>query len=273
MTPATLQLSEPYGPVSCQRAGRGAPVVLIHGVGMQSAAWAPQIEALSPAHAVIAVDMPGHGGSAPLPAGAELPDYVAWLHEVLHALDLGPVSLAGHSMGALIAAGYAVSHPGNVSRVALLNGVFQRSAGARQAVEARAAEIRAGSFDLETPLARWFGGSAADQQARAQVAEWLSAANPAGYAAAYTAFARGDSTYAEGFGGIRCPLLALTGDGDPNSTPAMAQMMAEAAPRGRAVVIEGHRHMVNLTAPAAVNAALREWLHTPEETPAEKEPS
>ncbi|MFW8595873.1 alpha/beta fold hydrolase [Cribrihabitans neustonicus] len=265
MTPATLQLSEPYGAVTCQRAGRGDPVVLIHGVGMQSAAWAPQIEALSLTHKVIALDLPGHGGSAPLPAGADLPDYVAWLHAVLQTLDLGPVSLAGHSMGALIAGGFAASHPEHVARVALLNGVFRRSAEARQAVEARAAEIRAGSFDLETPLARWFDGSAADQQARAQVAEWLSAVDLQGYAAAYTAFARGDRTYADGFASITIPLLALTGDGDPNSTPGMAEAMANAAPRGRAVVIEGHRHMVNLTAPAEVNAALRHWLNTEEQ--------
>ncbi|WP_323775449.1 alpha/beta fold hydrolase [Leisingera sp.] len=273
MTPTTLPLSEPYGTVTCQRAGQGdglrAPVVLIHGVGMQSAAWAPQIEALSLTHKVIALDMPGHGGSVPLPEGAELPDYVDWLHAVLQALDLGPVSLAGHSMGALIAGGYAVCHAENVARVALLNGVFRRLPEARQAVEARAAEIRAGSFDLETPLTRWFGESAADQAARAQVAEWLSAVNLAGYAAAYTAFARGDSTYADGFGGIACPLLALTGGGDPNSTPDMAQRMADAAPQGRAVVIEGHRHMVNLTAPAEVNRALRDWLNAS----AEKEPS
>ena len=269
MTPTTLQLSEPYGTVTCQRAGRGDPLVLIHGVGMRSAAWGPQIEALSLTHRVIALDMPGHGGSAPLPAGAELPDYVAWLHEVLRVLDLGPVSLAGHSMGALIAGGYAVCHSENVARVALLNGVFRRSPEARAAVEARAAEIRAGTFDLETPLIRWFGESEAEQAARAQVADWLSGVNIEGYAAAYSAFAGGDSTYADGFGGINGPLLALTGDGDPNSTPQMAQAMAEAAPRGRAIVIEGHRHMVNLTAPAAVNAALRGWL----DTAAEKEPS
>lgn len=265
MMPTTLQLSEPYGAVTCRRSGRGAPVVLLHGVGMQSAAWAPQIAVLSETHEVIALDLPGHGGSDLLPGAADLPDYVAWLHAVIQALDLGPVYLAGHSMGALVAGGFAVCHPELVARVALLNGVFCRSAGARQAVEARAAEIRAGKFDLETPLSRWFEESEADRSARAQVAEWLAGVNLAGYAAAYTAFARGDSTYAEGFAGLRCPLLALTGDGDPNSTPAMAEAMAAAAPDGRAVVIEGHRHMVNLTAPAEVNAALRDWLNTEEE--------
>jgi pimeloyl-ACP methyl ester carboxylesterase len=41
--------------------------------------------------------------------------------------------------------------------------------------------------------------------------------------------------------------------------------MAEAAPAGYAVLIDGHRHMVNLTAPEEVNAILLEWLKKPEE--------
>ena len=58
--------------------------------------------------------------------------------------------------------------------------------------------------------------------------------------------------------------LVLTGDGDANSTPAMTRAMAAMAPHGRAVVIEGHRHMVNLTAPEAVTAELQRWLETEE---------
>ena len=263
MMSTTLQLSEPFGQLACQLAGQGAPVVLIHGVGMQSAAWTPQIHALAATHQVIALDLPGHGGSDPLPAHATLSDYVDWLDAVLDALDVGPVNLVGHSMGAMIAGGYAVCHPDRVARVALLNGVFRRSVQARQAVMARAAEIREGRFDLKTPLDRWFGETPKDQQARAQVSDWLSSVNMGGYATAYAAFAAGDSTYADRFSAITCPLLALTGDGDPNSTPAMARAMADAAQNGRAVVLAGHRHMVNLTDPEAVTAALRAWLDTP----------
>ncbi len=36
--------------------------------------------------------------------------------------------------------------------------------------------------------------------------------------------------------------------------------MAEAAPKGEAAIIEGHRHMVNLTAPDEVNRLLSDWL-------------
>jgi flavin reductase (DIM6/NTAB) family NADH-FMN oxidoreductase RutF/pimeloyl-ACP methyl ester carboxylesterase len=271
MTLTTLHLSEPNGGtrrrVTCRVKGAGAPLVLIHGVGMQSAAWAPQLDSLATDYRVIALDMPGHGGSDPLPDSAELPGFVAWLHAVLAALDLGPVNLAGHSMGALIAGGYAVSHPDNVSRVALLNGVYRRDATARAAVELRAQEIRAGKVDLETPLKRWFGDSASDQAARMQVADWLSAVDMAGYATAYGAFARGDRTYADGWASVSCPMLALTGDGDLNSTPDMARAMAAASQNGEAVILPGHRHMVNLTAPEAVTEALRTWLQRPVPNP------
>jgi (E)-2-((N-methylformamido)methylene)succinate hydrolase len=63
---------------------------------------------------------------------------------------------------------------------------------------------------------------------------------------------------------VRCPLLVLTGDGDANSTPAMSRAMAAMAPQGRAVVIAGHRHMVNLTAPDAVTTEMKHWLATEE---------
>ncbi len=260
MTLATLQLSDPYGTLSYREAGHGKPLVLIHGVGMQSAAWGPQIEALSGTHRVIALDMPGHGGSSPLPEGSQLPAFVDWLSEALTALKLGRISLAGHSMGALVVAGYAVTCPEGIDRVALLNGVYLRSPAARAAVEERANQIRFGRFDLETPLKRWFGESPIERAVRSDVEGWLSEVDPAGYATAYRAFALGDQTYANRIGEISCPFLAITGDGDLNSTPAMSQEMAATAELGRAKVISGHRHLVNLTAPDQVNTALRAWL-------------
>ncbi len=266
MTLTTLQLSKPYGCLSYRVAGDKtdrAPLVLIHGVGMQSAAWFPQLEALSHTHQVFALDMPGHGGSDPLDQNAQLPAFLDWLLAALDALGLERVNLAGHSMGALIAGGFAVTHSERLERVALLNGVFRRDAEARNQVIARAETISEGSFDVETPLKRWFSDTPADRKARDHVGQWLSEVDINGYATAYGAFARGDATYADGFGRIPCPLLALTGDGDPNSTPAMSEAMAQAAPLGHAVVIAGHRHMVNLTEPDAVNAALRTWLAIP----------
>ncbi len=260
MTHRTLRLSD-GATVTAMDLGQGEPLVLIHGVGMNARAWAPQIADLSREWRVIAIDMPGHGGSSLLPAGAGLKDYVAWAARVIEALALGCVNVAGHSMGALIATGLAVDCPELIRRVAVLNGVHRRTPEARAAVEARAEDIARGAYDADAPLSRWFGP--ADAAIRAQVAGWLHAVDPHGYAAAYGAFARGDDVYADDWHRITCPALVLTGDNDANSTADMTCTMAASAPRGRAVVIRGHRHMVNLTAADQVTAALQTWLKTP----------
>jgi pimeloyl-ACP methyl ester carboxylesterase len=239
-------------------AGRGAPVLLIHGVGMRAEAWAPQMASLAGEFRMIAVDMPGHGESEPLLGDPRLPDYVSWAARVIEALDVAPVAVAGHSMGSLIAAGLAVEHPDLVCRAAVLNGVHRRTPEARAAVLARAAEIAAGRAGIDGPLARWFGPDECAQ--RDLVASWLGTVPQAGYAAAYRAFAEGDGVYADRLAEIRCPVLVLTGDGDANSTPDMTRTMAAMAPLGQAVIIPGHRHMVNLTAPEAVSGAMRAWL-------------
>jgi len=245
--------------------GAGEPLVLIHGVGMRLEAWVPQMAALGRSHRVIAVDMPGHGESRALPENAGLEAFVAWLGLFLDDLKLDRVNVAGHSMGALIAGGAAATFGSTVSRVALLNAVYRRDAAASAAVIERAREIRAGQVDVDGPLLRWFGADSRESDAYRLTHRWLSSVDRGGYATAYAAFAAGDSTYADCWPDVGCPALFLTGTDDPNSTPAMAQAMADAASHGYAVLIDGHRHMVNLTAPDEVNAILSEWLAKPEE--------
>ncbi|CAM3062978.1 alpha/beta fold hydrolase [Paracoccus nototheniae] len=265
MTPRTLPLCD-GAPVRLIEAGPREPgrrdaVLLIHGVGMRAEAWAPQIDALSQHFRVVAVDMPGHGGSAPLPPDAQLPDFVAWAARLIEALALGPVNLAGHSMGALVAAGLAVERPDLVRRLALLNAVHRRDPQARAAVLARADQIAQGRGDATGPLSRWFGRSG--PAIRNRVAGWLEAVDPQGYATAYRAFATGDATYADRLSQIACPTLVLTGEGDQNSTPQMSRDMAGAIPQATPLIVAGHRHMVNLTAPYIVTDALKDWLQRP----------
>ena len=242
--------------------GQGEPLVLIHGVGMQAEAWYPQIEFFSKAYRVISVDMPGHGKSTKLAHDASLQAFVDWMIEFLTKLNIGAVNLAGHSMGSLITTGVSATCPNLVKRIAVLNGVYKRSEKAKNAVLHRAEAIKAGQLDIETPLQRWFGDSEAERQAALKVKSWLKAVDLSGYATAYSAFARGDSIYANAWSKITCPALILTGTGDPNSTAEMAIQMASQAQNAKAIVIENERHMVNLTAPDKVNNAMQKWLET-----------
>lgn len=242
--------------------GTGEPLVLIHGVGMQAAAWYPQIEFFSKNYRVISVDMPGHGKSSKLADDAKLQDFVDWAIEFITALNVGAVNLAGHSMGSLISTGVSVTRPDLVKRMAVLNGVYKRTAQARDAVIQRAEELKTGHIDVETPLQRWFGNSEIERIASNHVKSWLESVDLSGYTTAYSAFACGDEVYADYWSKISCPALVLTGTHDPNSTAEMARKMASQAQHGTALVIENERHMVNLTAPDKVNNAMQTWLET-----------
>ena len=241
--------------------GEGEPLLLIHGVGLNAEAWGPQIEALSDTHRVIALDMPGHGGSAL--TGGELAAYVAQAVTLLDALGIPSANVVGHSMGGLVAIGLALAHPGRVLRLGVLNSVYERSAEARNAVEARAAEIaQSGSCgDIEQPIRRWLG--AGDTPLHQQLRGWLSAVNPVAYAHAYKLFATGDRLFSGRLGALAMPALFATGSEDPNSTSEMAEAMAAAAPRGKAEVLAGQRHMMNLVDAPGTNRLIRDLLSQP----------
>lgn len=240
------------------------PVVLIHGVGLSLAAWGPQIRALALRHEVIALDMPGHGGSSLPPRDARLSDYADAVIAVLDALAIPAAIVIGHSMGALVALETALAHPSRVRGVAALNAVFCRSAEQRSAVLARAESLAGGGSGAshEAAVARWFGAPVpAELKASANlVSALLAACNTVGYARTYALFAASDAAHRERLASLAVPALFMTADGDPNSTPDMSRAMARLAPQGRAEVLPGARHMMNLTHPDTVNARLLAFI-------------
>lgn len=244
--------------------GKGEPLLFIHGVGMRAEAWTPQIAEFSSTHRVVALDLIGHGRSALSPVPKDLGDYVAQARGLTEALGLSGVTVIGHSLGALVALGLALDRPGSVRRVAALNAVYCRDAESRHAVEARAAEIasKGDAGDVEVPLRRWFGEAADPRYAdvHAAVKGWLLGVNPQGYAAAYRVFAMSDRAHEGRLQGLSMPALFATGPGDPNSTPAMSEAMAAEAPKARAEIIAGARHMMNLVEVDEVNAMLRRFI-------------
>jgi pimeloyl-ACP methyl ester carboxylesterase len=101
--------------------GEGPPVVLLHGQGGWSGMWLPVIADITATHRVIAADLPGLGGSE-LPDGP--PDaarVLAWLDALVRHTCPAPPALVGASLGASIAARFAIAHPDRVSRLVLVD--------------------------------------------------------------------------------------------------------------------------------------------------------
>lgn len=228
----------------------GPRVLLIHGVGLRAEAWGAQLDALAGRCRVIAVDMPGHGESEARNESC-LAEFATRIAELLD----GPTLIAGHSMGAMLAAELARRMPGHVTGIACLNAIHRRSPEARQAVADRAAQLDGrGTGDPEPTLTRWFG--AADSPARTACRDWLTHVDPAGYRAAYRVFAAEDGPGDDTLRGLACPALFMTGGLEPNSTPAMSRAMTGLAPQGRAVVLPDAAHMMPMTHADEVTAEL-----------------
>jgi pimeloyl-ACP methyl ester carboxylesterase len=248
------------GGIAWREAGSGPPVLLIHGVGLNADAWKPQIATLSLRRRVIAIDLPGHGQSDPLPDGADLGDYVAAVAVLIAGLGISPVPVVGHSLGALIALGLALDHQEKVAALVALNAVYCRDPVARSAVELRAKQLTGGAFEVEAVIARWFPDDRFGTLAR-HTADMLHAVDPKGYAAAYRVFATADHVYEGRLGNLACRALFMTGVSDPNSTPAMSARMAREAPYGHTVALPRARHMMHLTHPAETTNTIAAFIN------------
>ena len=102
--------------------GKGKETILmIHGLGSYLPAWKKNISELSMYYRVIAVDLPGYGKSSKLPHSGLMSFYAGVIAEFIKKLDLGPVNLAGHSMGGQISMVLALEKPELVKRLILVD--------------------------------------------------------------------------------------------------------------------------------------------------------
>jgi pimeloyl-ACP methyl ester carboxylesterase len=100
----------------------GPVVLLMHGLLSESSTWLPAIPLLAASgHRVIALDLLGHGQSDKPPLDYGLADFVPSVHAFVSALDLGAVTLVGHSLGGAIAMEFAKSHPEQLRRLVLVS--------------------------------------------------------------------------------------------------------------------------------------------------------
>jgi len=100
--------------------GSGEPVVILHGLFGSSQNWAGMGRKLSSAGHVFALDLRNHGESPYAPTHS-LADCVQDLAGWADARELGRLRLIGHSMGGLVAMGFALRHAGRTSGVASID--------------------------------------------------------------------------------------------------------------------------------------------------------
>ncbi|MEX2421031.1 MAG: alpha/beta fold hydrolase, partial [Actinomycetota bacterium] len=106
-------------------AGEGPPVVFLHGWGLSARSYARALPLIAAAGSrVIAPALPGFGRSDPLPGAYTFERLVAWVIDLLDALDLRePTAFIGHSFGGAVATAVAWERPQRVRSLVLVNSI------------------------------------------------------------------------------------------------------------------------------------------------------
>ena len=205
-----------------------------------------------------------------------LEDYVADLEELRVEFGADRFDLLGFSHGGLVAAAYAIAHPGRLRKLVLTVGLAaftpEMEAEAKRAVEARAGEPW--HAVATAALAREEAGDYATPEDAAQLwnemaplyfSRWEDRYRP------LVEVARMNPKPMRQFGAnpfdlrgdlarIDAETLVITGRDDFVCGPAAAQVLADGIPGAELVIVEAAGHMLHLEQPEPFRAAVEAFL-------------
>ena len=102
-------------------AGKGDPVILLHGYTQTSRMWIPLMRKLAENHLVIAPDLRGIGSTSIPGQDFTKAQMARDVHALVASLGLREVKVVGHDIGLMVAYAYAAQYPSEVRKVALMD--------------------------------------------------------------------------------------------------------------------------------------------------------
>jgi len=231
-----------------ERYGSGPTLLLIHGSPGSSQTWRGIGRKLAERYSIVAPTLPGHGAGEP--ATVQETDAIA--AATLAALGPlpGPVTIAAHSFGAVLALQMALSEKLQIARMvlfepvafAVLQATGEQEAydSARPIFDGYASQHRAGNPDAVAIMADfWFGpGSFAKMPAPVQdFMRQQAAVNVRDVEAVFR-----ERYGLEALKRLAMPVTVVYGDRSPAVARLIVERLAAALPQGRAVAIPGANH-------------------------------
>jgi pimeloyl-ACP methyl ester carboxylesterase len=236
-------------------------IVFVHGVALDHSVWQWQSRYLAHhGHAVLAIDLPGHGRS-PGAARTTIEAYADWVAAFMEAACLAKVVLVGHSMGSLIALDTALGHPDRVAKLALIGTSAPMPVG--EAFIAAARDDSPAAFDMET----LWGHARQSLLAQSPVpgtslvgaSRQLNARARAGVQHADLQACRAYRPSLQALRALAIPTLVLAGKRDQMTSFKAGKALAAEIPGATFVALEAGHSMMS-EAPRETLAALRNFL-------------
>ncbi len=240
--------------------GEATPLLLLHGFGGDLNGWMFNQPTLAEARPVIALDLPGHGGSAKQVGAGDVGELAGAALGFMDALGIAQAHLAGHSLGGAVALHLALAAPDRVTSVSL---VCPAGLGPEINMDYITGFIAAGRRkQLKPVLAQLFadpGLVSRDMMEDVLKYKRLDGVDAALKAIAAAAFADGrqTATFTDRLGEIVAPVQAIWGEDDHILPAAHADSLPAAIPVHR---LPGAGHMVQMEKAAEVNRLIGEFV-------------
>ena len=231
-------------------------IILIHAFPMDASMWGPQVKALHGEAKVVAVNLPGFGGTKAPGDVMTMAAAAAKAASAAKQAGIGRAMVCGLSMGGYVALELWRQQPGLVAGLVLANTRADADDdAARERRAGLAARLRSegNGFMVEAPPPLLT--EAAPGVLWRRVKDVIARQPAPSIAAAALGMAeRADST--SDLGQIKAPTLVISSSGDTLIPPAITKNIADGIKGSRYEVIEGAGHLSNLEAPERFNALL-----------------
>ena len=242
------------------RSGTGPPLVLVHGFLGGIAEWEALTTHLTSRFDVIAIDLPGFGGSAAIPPPTTIAGYGDLIIRLLETLGIGRFALLGHSMGAMIAQQTALDYGDRLDRLVLYGASSTgRLPGRFETFETTIERFkRVGIGEGGEPIiASWFVAGRG-HPAYAMYRHMAELADSEAAIAALRAVAAWQ--VADRLGSITVPTLVIGGDRDRSTEPAEQFRLWRGLAQAQLCILPNCAHAAHLEQPEIFQRLLLRFL-------------
>ena len=255
------------GRFSYEAAGdpKAVPLVFLHGIGGAARGWRSQLDAFAGRYYAVAWDMPGYGGSAPLPV-ASISTLAEALKDFLTQLGATKPVLVGHSIGGMIVQRFLVDYPdlAGAAVLAQTTSAFGSSDGEWQKnfIDSRVGPLDRGETmpSMASKLVQDLVGDAPSPEGVQLARDCMASVKPETYRSSMQAMIGFDLR--KNMADIAVPTLLLSGSKDNNAPAKTMAKMAGQVKGSTYVELEGVGHLANMERPSEFNEVLRDFLST-----------
>jgi pimeloyl-ACP methyl ester carboxylesterase len=255
--------AEPNGRhVAVDVVGDGPPLLLVHSLLTDAAAFDGIVPQLAREHRVCRVSLPGFDGSTPLqdPTIFDLADLVA---DVMADLGLeAETSVLGNGLGGFVAVALAIRHGDRFDRLIAANcgAVFSPDRVKAFATMSRLVEEGGMAAVVDVAVRRIFPDDYLGRHPEVieERREVLLRVDPGAFAAACRTLASMDLR--PDLGSIQNPTLVVVGADDATTPPEMAEELVHGVPNAHRVVLDDCGHCPQLQQPEALLGAVELFL-------------